>query len=154
MTIESTPNLVARPPVVYLCSIAGGLLLHLVWPVAVVPGDAEGPLGGLLILAAVALFAISVREFRRSATPIRATRPPTAVVTTGPYRLSRNPIYLSFTLFQLGVAVWANSAWLLGTLVPTLGLMSRGVIAREEDYLAQRFGEPYLAYKASVRRWL
>ncbi len=154
MTIESTPNLVARPPVVYLCSIAGGLLLHRVWPVAVVPGDAEGPLGGFLILAAVALFASSVREFRRSATPIRATRPPTAVVTTGPYRLSRNPIYLSFTLFQLGVAVWANSAWLLGTLVPTLGLMSRGVIAREEDYLAQRFGEPYLAYKASVRRWL
>src|SRR6058998_1573144 len=145
--------LLARPPIVYLISILVGFGLNAVWSVELVPHALE-PLGGLLILLAVALFVLSVREFRRARTPIRSRKAVTAVITTGPYRFSRNPIYLSFTLLQLGLGLWANSVWLVGLLIPTLVLMSYGVIAREERYMAQKFGDEYLRYRASVRRWI
>jgi protein-S-isoprenylcysteine O-methyltransferase Ste14 len=72
----------------------------------------------------------------------------------GPYRFSRNPIYLAFSLFQLGIAIWVNSAWLLATLVGAVALIHSVVIPKEEQYLEGKFGEQYLDYKASVRRWL
>jgi protein-S-isoprenylcysteine O-methyltransferase Ste14 len=143
----------ARPPIVYFVAILAGFGLNAVWPVEVVPHAIE-PIGGWLSLLAVALFVLSVREFRRARTPIRTRKPVTAVITTGPYRFSRNPIYLSFTLLQLGLGLWANSAWVVGTLIPTLVLLSYGVIAREERYMAQRFGDEYLRYRAAVRRWI
>ena len=76
------------------------------------------------------------------------------IVHTGPYRWSRNPIYLSFSLLQLGVAYWVNSLWLLVTLILAVALMSFVVIPREEQYLETRFPSDYSPYKASVRRWL
>ena len=97
---------------------------------------------------------LSVREFRKARTPIRTRKPVTVVITTGPYRFSRNPIYLSFTLLQFGLGMWANSTWLVGMLIPALLLMSYGVIAREERYMARKFGDEYLRYRASVRRWI
>jgi protein-S-isoprenylcysteine O-methyltransferase Ste14 len=65
-------------------------------------------------------------------------------VRTGPYRYSRNPIYLSFSLLQLGVAFWVNSLWLFVTLMPAVALMSFVVIPREEHYLESRFPSDYL----------
>jgi protein-S-isoprenylcysteine O-methyltransferase Ste14 len=85
--------------------------------------------------------------------PAKATSP-TAIVRTGPYRFSRNPIYLAFSVFQLGIAIWVNSLWLLATLAGALALIHYVVIPREEQYLERRFGAEYLDYKASVRRWL
>ena len=144
---------VARPPIVYLVSILVGVGINLVWPVQLFPYAVE-PLGPSLTLLAVVLFVLSVREFRKARTPIRTRKPVTAVIATGPYRFSRNPIYLSFTLLQLGIGMWANSAWVVGMLIPTLVLMSYGVIAREERYMEQKFGDEYLRYRAAVRRWV
>src|SRR5262249_11803734 len=73
---------------------------------------------------------------------------------TGPYRFSRNPIYLAFSLFQLGIAIWVNSVWLLATLVGALALNNTAAIPKEEQYLERKCGAQYLEYKASVRRWL
>src|SRR5438552_16949094 len=145
--------LLARPPIAYLVSILAGFGLNAVWPARMIPSAIE-PISGWLILLAVALFALSVREFRKAQTPIRTRKPVTAVITTGPYRFSRNPIYLSFTLLQLGIGMWANGAWIVGMLIPTLVLMSYGVIAREERYMGQKFGDEYLRYRAAVRRWV
>ena len=91
----------ARPPIVYLASILAGFGLNAVWPVEVFPRAIKS-LGGLLTLVAVALFVLSVREFRRARTPIRTKKPVMSIITNGPYRFSRNPIYLSFTLLQDG----------------------------------------------------
>jgi protein-S-isoprenylcysteine O-methyltransferase Ste14 len=145
---------IVRPPLVYLGAIALGLLLHLAWPVQLVSRAVSMPLGGTLVLVAVALFLYAVRMFRTAGTPVPGNRPTTTIVRTGPYRFSRNPIYLSFSLLQLGVALWVNSLWLLVTLIPALALMSRVVIPREEHYLETHFPSDYLPYKASVRRWL
>lgn len=150
----ANPGLV-RPPLVYLGAIALGLLLHyLVWPVRLVPRAVSVPLGGTVILVAVALFLWAVRTFGIAGTPVPGNRPTTTIVRTGPYKYSRNPIYLSFTLFQLGVAFWVNSLWLLVILIPAVVLMSFVVILREEQYLEICFPSDYLPYKASVRRWL
>ena len=73
---------------------------------------------------------------------------------TGPYAFSRNPVYLAFTLSQIGLAAWLNSLSVLLTLLPALALMGFVVMPREERYLKARFAGEYLAYKRNVRRWL
>jgi protein-S-isoprenylcysteine O-methyltransferase Ste14 len=89
---------IIRPPFVYLGVIALGLLLHVAWPVRLVSRAVSGPLGGTAVLGAVALFLSAVRTFRTAGTPVPGNRPTTTIVRTGPYRCSRNPIYLSFSL--------------------------------------------------------
>jgi protein-S-isoprenylcysteine O-methyltransferase Ste14 len=143
-----------RPPLVYLGSIGLGLLAHLAWPVALLPGSVSVPIGAPVVLAAGALFISATRTFRKAGTPVPGNRPTSAVVRTGPYRFSRNPVYVAFTLFQIGLAAWVNSVGLLLTLFPALALMVLVVIPREERYLEARFPSEYLPYKRAVRRWL
>jgi protein-S-isoprenylcysteine O-methyltransferase Ste14 len=107
-----------------------------------------------MVLLAIGLFLFAVRTFRAAGTPVPGNRPTTTIVRAGPYRFSRNPIYLAFSLFQLGIALWVNSLWLVLTLFAALAVMSLVVIPREERYLEARFSPEYSAYKASVRRWL
>ncbi|HET8549306.1 MAG TPA: isoprenylcysteine carboxylmethyltransferase family protein [Bryobacteraceae bacterium] len=143
-----------RPPFVYLSAIVLGLVIHTLWPVPLLSRSLGTPVGALLTLVAVALFLTAVRTFRAAGTPVQGDRPTTTVVRTGPYRFSRNPIYLAFSLLQLGLAFWFNSLGLLLTFIPAVALMSAIVIPREERYLEARFPSEYAPYKASVRRWL
>ena len=143
-----------RPPFVYLGSIGLGLLAHWLWPVRLLPPSLGVPLGVVAVLAAGALSICAVRTFRKAGTPVPGNRPTAAIVRKGPYRFSRNPVYLAFTLFQLGLAAWVNSLGLLLALLPALALMTRVVIPREERYLEARFPAEYLPYKRAVRRWL
>lgn len=143
-----------RPPFVFLSSIITGAVIQLAKPLAFLPGPLAVPLGASLVAVAIALFSVSVAKFRSVGTPVPARKPTTVIVRTGPYRLSRNPIYLAFSLLQLGIAIWANSLWLLATLVVAVGLIHYVVIPREEQYLERKFGVEYLDYKRSVRRWV
>jgi protein-S-isoprenylcysteine O-methyltransferase Ste14 len=145
---------VVRPPLVYLASIILGTVIQFAAPLPFLPQSLALPLGALLIVVAIALFASAVAKFRAAGTPVPARKPTTAIVRTGPYRFSRNPIYLAFSLLQLGIAIWVNSLWLLVTLVGAVALINFLVIPEEERYLERRFGSQYLEYKASVRRWL
>ncbi|WP_250126290.1 isoprenylcysteine carboxylmethyltransferase family protein [Chroococcidiopsis sp. CCMEE 29] len=151
---EAANSGIIRPPFIYLGAIALGLLFHFASPVRLVPRAVSVPFGGIIVLVAVALFFYAVRTFRIAGTPVPGNRPTTTIVCAGPYRWSRNPIYLAFSLLQLGIACWVNSLWLLITLIPTVALMAFVVIPREEKYLETRFPSDYLPYKASVRRWL
>jgi protein-S-isoprenylcysteine O-methyltransferase Ste14 len=108
----------------------------------------------MAVLVAGALFISAICTLRRAGTPVPGDRPTTTIVRRGPYRFSRNPIYLAFTLFQIGLAAWLNSLGLLLTLLPALALMMRVVIPREEHYLEAWFPTEYLPYKRAVRRWL
>jgi protein-S-isoprenylcysteine O-methyltransferase Ste14 len=143
-----------RPPLVYLMSLIVGGLLQLAAPLPFLPRSLAAPLGVPLVVVAIALFWSSVAKFRAAGTPVPGHKPSTAIVRTGPYRFSRNPIYLAFSVFQLGIAVWANSVWLLATLGAAVVLIHYVVIPKEEQYLERKFGAQYLDYKASVRRWL
>jgi protein-S-isoprenylcysteine O-methyltransferase Ste14 len=142
-----------RPPFVYLGSIALGLVIHYAWPVRIVPPSVSTPAGAMLTLLPVGLFVAAVRTLHAAGTPVPGNQPTTVIVRTGPYRFSRNPIYLAFSLFQLGLAVWVNSLGLLITLIPAVSLMAFMVIPREERYLEARFPSEYSSYRAAVRRW-
>ena len=145
---------ILRPPLVYLAAILLGLLLYLAWPMPLIPSALGAPIGGTSVLVAIGLFVSAVRSFRAAGTPIPGNRPTTIIVRTGPYRFSRNPIYLAFSLLQLGISLWVGSLWLLSTLVAAVALMNLVVIPREERYLEARFPSVFVPYKAKVRRWL
>lgn len=145
---------ILRPPLVYALSILTGVLLDFAWPVAFCPPALGRPIGSALALLAAGLFVAAIRELWEAGTPVPGHRPTTVVVRTGPYRITRNPIYLALSLLHLGVAAWFGSAWLLATLVVSVTLIAAVVVPREERYLEKRFGPAYLDYKASVPRWL
>ena len=78
----------------------------------------------------------------------------TAIVSDGVFSFSRNPIYLSLTMLYVGIGLLFNALWALLLLLPLIVVVQNGVIKREEKYLEQKFGDEYLRYKASVRRWV
>jgi protein-S-isoprenylcysteine O-methyltransferase Ste14 len=108
----------------------------------------------VLIAVGVILFVLSLYRFRHLGTSVQTRKPTTTLITDGPYRFSRNPIYLAFTIFSAGIGIAADLPWILALLVPALVVIRWGVIAREERYLEHKFGEDYRRYKAAVRRWV
>src|SRR6266704_4708729 len=119
---------VIRPPLVYLISLVSGAVIQLATPFPFLRGTLAVPLGAPLVVVAIALFVYSVTTFRAAGTPVPARKPTSTIVRTGPYRFSRNPIYLAFSLLQLGISIWINSVWLLVTLVGALALRHYVVI--------------------------
>lgn len=154
---ESEPNGgplpgLLRPPLIFLFAILLGIALNWAWSLRFRPATLQ-LLGPLASLCAVLLFLLSFREFRRAGTSVRGSKRTTTILRTGPYRFSRNPIYLSFILLVLGLSIWLNDLWLLIMLVPAVGLIAAVVIPREERFLERNFPEEYSSYKATVRRW-
>lgn len=148
------PGVAAPPPLIYLGAIIGGAVLERLWRWRIPTGRWGMVLGALLIVAAVVLVASALREFNRAETSPKPHKPTRAIVSSGPFRFTRNPIYVSFTLVQLGIALLAQSGWILALVVPALAFMRVGVIAREERYLERKFGEEYVGYRRRVRRWV
>ena len=151
---KDAPEVIALPPLIYLAFLAAGILLDYIFPVAVLPDRLQYPMGLALIAAAAIAMPFVLHRFRKAGTSFDVRKPTSALVTGGPYRFSRNPGYLSLTLLYAGIGVAADSLWIVGLLVPVLAVMHCGVILREERYLERKFGEDYLRYKRSVRRWL
>ena len=154
MTQDAANLGLLRPPLVYLVALALGATIQYFQPLPFVPAALALPLGVALVVIAVVLFVWSVLTFKKAGTPVPGDKPTTTIVGAGPYRFSRNPIYLAFSLLVLGAAVWMNSVWLLATLVVAVALMHFVVIRREEEYLERKFGAQYLDYNRTVRRWL
>jgi protein-S-isoprenylcysteine O-methyltransferase Ste14 len=146
--------LLLRPPLLFATAIAAGIVLHLAWPWSFMLRALRWPIAVMLSMAGVALFVAAIRAFDAAGTPVPGNRSTTAVVRRGPYRFSRNPIYLAFALIHLGVAASFGSWWLLVTWAVSIGVIATSIVPSEERYLEARFGSIYSAYKSSVRRWL
>lgn len=142
-----------RPPIVFLAAILLGIAANRVWPLPFLP-SALRLLGCLVAVFAAVLFFLSYRAFRLAGTSVRGSVRSTSIVRTGPYRFSRNPIYLAFILFALGLSLWSNNLWLLVALVPAVGFIAAIVVPREEQFLDRNFPDQYSRYKNAVRRWL
>lgn len=147
-------NVIAVPPLIYATAFVLGFLIYLVLPIRMVPSALAPWLGGGLVLVSFPIALWALHTLTRANTTFDTMKPTTALVTAGPYRYSRNPIYLSLTLLYLGVALLINALWILLVVVPLLVVIQRGVIAREEAYLTRKFGDVYKRYKAQVRRWI
>ncbi len=143
------------PPLFYGLAFAVGMVLHaMIVPLPMGGGLARVVPGLILVGAGFALAGSAVARVRRRHTTIVPHRPVAALLTDGPYRLSRNPMYTGLALTYLGCTVLADTWWPLLTLpVALLGIQAL-VIGPEEPYLATRFGHGYTDYTQHTRRWL
>ena len=151
---KDNAGVIAPPPVIYVGPLALGLLINRFRPLALAPRRVARMAGWPLVVGGVTLVAWAIVTFRRARTPLNPSQPVTQIVTSGPFRFTRNPIYASLTAIYVGTACLANALWPLLWLPAVLAVMQRGVIEREERYLSRTFGADYDAYKARVRRWL
>jgi protein-S-isoprenylcysteine O-methyltransferase Ste14 len=148
------PGIHFPPPLIYLCAVIGGALLDRQWPLAIDLDAARNALAWMLLAVSVLLSASSVRLFQQKRTSVIPVRPASALVTTGPYRFTRNPMYVGLTLLTTSVGLFLDTLWPILLLMPALRIVHRFVIVREEHYLHRRFGAEYDAYTRQVRRWL
>lgn len=152
---EDTAQVVIRPPLAWALAAIAGFALNWLLPLPFMPATVPaGWLGGALFVAALALATWAIVTIARAGSNVPTNLPTTSIVDTGPYRFTRNPIYLGMLLGQLGLTVAFDSLWLLITLAPFALVIRYGVVAREEAYLERKFGEVYRGYRARVRRWL
>jgi protein-S-isoprenylcysteine O-methyltransferase Ste14 len=146
------PGVRIPPPVMVAAVMGAAWLLDRVWSLQIGPSLVS--LGGMVIALAVALCGWALLVMAKAGNDPRPDKPDTALVERGPFRFSRNPIYLAFLLAAAGLAlVWGTLWGWLGVAV-VHAMLDRLVIAKEEAYLASRFGAPYEAYKGRVRRWM
>jgi len=168
MAKSDTPGVIAPPPLIFLGFLFVG------WGLAQIgarPEAGEGGYGWLaaafglemearrgvaltLIIGGLLLDGMAAGLFRRRGTAVEPWKPSTVLIHEGPYRFSRNPIYLGFAITYAGLAIAMDSALALFLLLPCLAVVDQFVIQREERYLAAKFGADYDAYRAKVRRWL
>ncbi|MBK8190639.1 MAG: isoprenylcysteine carboxylmethyltransferase family protein [Vampirovibrionales bacterium] len=143
-----------HPPVTYLMALAIGAIAQWFFPLLLPGGLWVRIAGVLLLVVSVSLFRRCIGLFRQHATPLPPWKPSKALIQTGPYRISRNPIYLSLSLTLLAFALIFLNPWGLMTLLVVTLVIDRLVIAREEVYLLRAFGDTYAQYQRRVRRWL
>jgi protein-S-isoprenylcysteine O-methyltransferase Ste14 len=148
------PGVIAFPGVLYAVAFAAAYGLHLLWPVHVLPPPAAQWTGVALCLVGAALILWGIAAMRRAKTNIYPELPATALVVSGPFRFTRNPLYVALVILFVGLCLQVNTAWGFVVLAPLLLVMHYGVILREERYLERKFGESYRQYRSTVRRYL
>ena len=151
---RDNPGFLLPPPLTYLLPLVFGLLLDRRIHLPFLPRSVARGLGWLLLGTGVLLNGWFNFTMRRTDTPINPRKPVSKLVTDGPFHYTRNPAYLSLTLIYAGVSVLRNALWAILFLPVVLYVIGRDQIEREEQYLERVFGEEYLTYKTSVRRWV
>jgi protein-S-isoprenylcysteine O-methyltransferase Ste14 len=142
------------PPLLYVAAFAAGVLLDRRWRLPIGADTTRRGVAVLLLVAWAWLTVTSFRSFWRKRTSIIPIRPATALVITGPYRITRNPMYVGLALLTAAMSLLFDTWWPIMLLFPTLIGIQQVVIAPEERYLRRRFGDEYDAYTRRVRRWL
>ena len=145
------------PPVVYAGGLLAGGLVQRFWPLPIVPSGSTSLLrdGGIVVIGLTSVLALwAVHAMRAVGTSPNPARPTTALTFAGPYRFTRNPMYLAFAVMSAGVTAVANALWPLLSVPFIVLVIQRVAIPAEERYLAAKFGPEYLAFKARVPRWL
>ena len=152
---EASVKIIAPPLVLYVGALVISFILQAAFPQPILfSAFVSRVLGGMLLLMSAALARWAFVTMRQAGTSANPRKASIALATGGPFRLSRNPIYLAMTGLYLGIALIGNAWWPLLLLAPLILVMHYGVVLREERYLEKQFGEIYFAYKASSRRWL
>ena len=146
---KDTPGILAPPPLIFAAFFFLGW-----WGRNLLPRWGSVHIGAVLTLLCAIVFVWGLVSLERKKTSIDPYTPTRAIVTNGPYRISRNPLYVSMVLGYLGAAVWTAAPATLVLLPVALLVLHYGVIAREERYLEAKFGDEYREYKRRVRRWL
>ena len=148
------PGVIAPPPLIYAGALVTGLLANRRYQIPFLPRRVARTLGWPLVACGLAVGLLGAREMRRAETNMDPYKPATTIVTGGPFRFTRNPLYLSMTMIYGGISTLANALLPVLLLPIVLRLMRRGVIEREERYLERKFGDEYIEYKVKAPRWI
>ncbi len=151
---RDTAGVPLPPPLIYVAGLAAGGLAEALRSTSGPPRPVSVAIAVLGVLAWLALDGLAAARFKRAGTPVIPFKPSTALVVDGPYRVSRNPIYLGMATLYVGLAFLLGLMWALLFLPLVLIAVDRLVIAREETYLERKFGPEYLEYTKRVRRWI
>jgi protein-S-isoprenylcysteine O-methyltransferase Ste14 len=155
MTARSdNPGVRFPPPLWYALAVLLGVILDRRWPLPIAAGPLTTITATVFLVGWMAIAFPSIGRFRRSKTSILPIRPAEALVLSGPYHYTRNPMYVSLALLTIACGLFLATWWVLVLLVPTLAIVQQLVILPEERYLRRRFGTDYEAYTRRVRRWL
>ena len=153
--MADTANVIIRPPIAWALAVVVALALQWLMPLPFLPAAVPaGWIGGAVFAIALALAASAIATLTRAGSNVPTTMPTTTIVDAGPYRFTRNPIYLGMIVGLIGLAIAFDSLRLLVALIPFALVIRHGVIAREEAYLERKFGDVYRRYRSRVRRWL
>jgi protein-S-isoprenylcysteine O-methyltransferase Ste14 len=155
VTTDDNPRVIAFPPLIWLVSVVISALVHFfVIRVPIMSYGACVVCGILLTILAPALALSALVTMKKAGTNVNPAEPTLTIVRGGPYRFTRNPMYLALCLLQVALGFFLNDWITLLFVVPLAVIMHYGVILREERYLTEKFGEPYLELKREVRRWI
>jgi protein-S-isoprenylcysteine O-methyltransferase Ste14 len=158
MTLQENKDragVIAPPPLIYLGGLLIGLALDRWWRHFPIFASTSWRWSGLVLVAAgIIPIVMGRRALLVAETNINPFKPSLSIVTSGPFRFTRNPLYLGVTLIYCGLALAGNTWWCFVFLLPVLLLIHFGVVAREERYLERKFGDSYRDYRARVRRYL
>ena len=149
---RNSPCVIACPPLVFIAALGIGWFLN--WLIPLLMPSPWHIAGSILILTGFSLGSWGYQALRRAGTAVRPDRPVTTLVMDGPYRYTRNPLYIGLTTMYLGITLSTGVLWLLVTLLPVLAMMHWKIVRREEQFLEAKFGDTYGTYKARVRRWI
>jgi protein-S-isoprenylcysteine O-methyltransferase Ste14 len=147
-------NVIASPTVIFAGVLVLGFGLDMIWPATFLPEGWALPLGLIVIFAALNIKLFAAREMVRIKTNLNIRKPANNIATSGPYSVSRNPLYIGMILLNIGIGCFVNSLWIFVLSAGLAATLQKGVIEPEEAYLERKFGEKYLRYKAKVRRWI
>ena len=147
-------GIMVPPPLIYLTGLVLGYGLGVFFPIAFLPFVPALILGVIVLLVGLLIASSAIRTFRRHRTTTLPTRPAVALVQDGPFRFTRNPMYVSLGISYAGLALMVDSLWSLLLLIPVVLAINYYVIVREEKYLTREFGDEYRSYRAKVRRWI
>jgi protein-S-isoprenylcysteine O-methyltransferase Ste14 len=144
------------PPLVWLAALVVGLVIDRFVRAAPFPiARAAGLIIGAILMAIGAALAVSARlHFKRTGQSVRPWDPTPSLIFEGPYRFTRNPMYVGLTLFQIGLGLMLNSIWASALAVLALATVHFIAVLPEERYLSRKFGDSYRDYLGRVRRYL
>jgi protein-S-isoprenylcysteine O-methyltransferase Ste14 len=155
VAVEDHPRIVAFPPLLWLIGAVVSVLVHyFVFSIRILPEPLAMILGIVCLLVGPSLALPALFTMRAAGTHANPAKPALLIVRGGPYRFTRNPMYLALCLVQAGIGFLLNDWITLLFVVPLALILHFGVILPEERYLEAKFGEQYLALKREVRRWI
>jgi len=151
---QDSPGVIAFPPLIWLVNAVISVLVHLFIRVPIMSYRVCLVCGIVFIILAPTLALSAFMTMKAGGTNILPSKPALTIVRNGPFRFTRNPVYLAFCLLQVALGFFLNDWITLFFVVPLALIFHYGVVLREERYLIAKFGEPYLKYKCQVRRWI
>lgn len=155
--ISHQPNTIPWPPLIYLPGVALGFILNWLLPLPWITRPLSEILfafGWLIAAGGIAMIAMAIRAMRRANTTLRPHRGADHLVTTGPFALTRNPLYVGNTMIMIALGLISGIAWFLPLAIIGACLTQKLAIEREEKHLEAKFGKRWRDYSKKVRRWL